>query len=97
MPAKLPDIRIWGEAEGFSEFLDSSAEDRAFILIREYFEAVERRWNEGGHIPDSLSESFFSWFNDPGGRTAKDVAMKRLIEAHDVTLQDLFGLPAANP
>ena len=66
----------------FSAFSRKSAEDRALILIREYFEAAEQ-----GTLSGELTGSFTAWFDDPRERVAKDRAMDRLLGALDAKLQ----------
>ena len=67
-------------AEVQLEFSKKSAEERAFILIRGFFDAADRKWDEGEVIPDNVSASFHAWFNDPRNRQAKMRALKRVIE-----------------
>ncbi len=70
-----------------SAFSRKSAEERALILIREYFDAVERMWSEGDAGADRLTADFHAWYDDPRDRAAKDRAMDRLIEALEAKLE----------
>lgn len=74
--------------EILSEFSRKSAEERAFILIRNYCDTAERSGNEGKWIPDDLAESFHSWFCDPRNDREKRAALDRLIEECDRKLKE---------
>ena len=71
-----------------SDFSHKPAEGRALILIREYFDAVERMWSEGDAGADRLTANFHAWFGDPRNRAAKERAMDRLIGALDAKLAE---------
>ncbi len=68
--------------EAYSDFAQESAQERALILIRSYFEAAEQEFNEQGRVSETLTGSFFSWFDSPVGRMDKDRAMERLSESY---------------
>ncbi len=70
-----------------SEFSGKPAEERASILIRNFFDAAERTSTKGRPLSDELTTLFNAWFDDPHDRAAKDRAMDRLIGAFEAKLQ----------
>ena len=78
-------------AEVQSEFSKKSAEERAFILIKGFFGAVERIWEAGEEIPDKMSDEFFEWFHDPRNYAAKMRALDKIMEMDD-ELWEKYGI-----
>ena len=64
-------------------FSKKSAEERAFILIRGFFDASERMWESGDEMPDHFSNEFFEWFNHPRNYEAKIRALDRVMEMNE--------------
>ncbi len=75
-------------AEIKSEFLKKSAEERAFILIRGFFDVAERMWNEGEAMPEKMYDEFRDWLDDPQNRAAKMRALDRMIGMDDERLRE---------
>ena len=75
-------------AEVQLKFSKKPAEERAFIIIRGYFDASERMWEEGDLMPDHLSAEFHAWFYDPINHTAKMRAMERMMKIADEKLKE---------
>ncbi len=70
-------------AEVQLKFSKKPAEERAFIIIRGYFDASERMWEEGDLMPDHLSAEFHAWFDDPRNHAAKMRALDRVMEMNE--------------
>ncbi len=73
----------------FSEFKQKSAEERAFILIRRFWDAMEPKWDTGEEISEEMATNFREWFCDPRNRMAKDEAMDRMLRIAENDLREL--------
>ncbi len=65
------------------KFSKLSAEDAAIVLINAFFESAWCSWNEGQEMSDKLSAEFHAWFDEPRNRSAKIVALDRLMAAEN--------------
>ena len=74
--------------EVLSEFSKKTVEERAFILIKGFFDAAEQDWNNGEFISDELVTEFHAWFNDPRNFAAIDKAMERMVDVEEERLWD---------
>jgi hypothetical protein len=72
-----------------SEFMRRTAEERAFILIRNFFDTAKQVWNEEDEVFEKMAAEFRAWFNAPYNRRAKDRAMERLIGIMDKKMGEL--------
>ncbi len=85
-----------------AKFCSKSAEERAFILLRNYFETTAETGNdrendrensrendrENDRDRDDFDYRFWVWFSDPRNRREKDAAMLRVIEMLDRRTND---------
>jgi len=60
-------------------FAQKSAEERAHIIVKQYFLMAGEMSNRGEIIPDHLKEWFIQWLLDPRQREAKDDAMQQVM------------------
>lgn len=77
----------------FSEFSRKPAEERALIIIRNYFDMAERMPMEGGEMTGGLRDIFLDWFHDPHNDAAIETALERLTGVHCADVQ----FPTAPP
>lgn len=74
--------------ELLSEFSRKPAGERAFILLRNWFDAAERRSIAGESLPGELSAELQSWLDDPHTLPARNEALDRLIEMTENNCQE---------
>lgn len=79
-------------AEVVSEFSRKTPEERAFIVFRGFFDAAERRSEQGRELSDGLLEGFYEWLDDPRNRAAKETALDRMIMIEQERLRE-YGYP----
>ncbi len=70
-------------AEVQLEFSKKSPDEKAFIIIKGFFDAVNRIREEGDVMSDHLSDEFFDWFHHPQNYAAKMRALDRIMEMDD--------------
>jgi hypothetical protein len=56
------------------------AEQRAFVIIRLFFDMADDAWQNDEQLPEQLAAQFREWLADPRNAEAKLRALDRLIE-----------------
>ncbi len=62
-----------------ARFSGKSAADRAYFLLKYFYEAVQAAEESGDPMSDSLSDMFHEWMDDPRNAPAIAAALDRLI------------------
>lgn len=61
--------------EIFASFQQKGAEERACIIIRNWFYLVEKKSAMGETVPEKLEQSFYRWLNNPVDQHIRDKAL----------------------
>jgi hypothetical protein len=69
--------------EMLSSFRQKSAEERADIMIRAWFDLAEAKSCNNEDMPDGLKQSFFEWLENPHERQTREQALQRIVDRQE--------------